>query len=1353
MANTAKLELKKAIFNFSVPDTLYSFDKDPNSSYFKLSNTTMNKNEKNTLKLDDGIEIYSDIDLFPYLEKKFVTGGEYELNTDNVLTFNQAYAYWFYNNYEKVREQETLDNKVFYVYKKKNEIAIAYDNKGGTSLNYALNKIYQNSPNKIIKPLTSFPSLSENEEYFNYLFKYDGNNNEDYDITKFKAVGYNKIYQSFYPEHRYTTSISISGIPSTPKKVGEYIYIPKSAYKGQIFHYSNNDYIINFQEQDLNTIKSQCYFLEQGVRICSPTEYAQYDNSVSKIIAEDNLRSFLLSNSSSKEVYEIKIFDDNINLYIDNGESSLKKVYFNTFYISKNTTTISYAEEFKYINKIGEMQFIYDFSNISQSLMQQPNYLSLKFYYKNNYIGNITKLPCDFSINELGEKILTINKSSNGNDTNAKEIGKERFFTGGLLQQGNTNNYINKADGSPDYNDKIRNWFGSDDENRADLYCNYLKSHDVGTLFNCQTEADLLKNGVVAFQKESWGGEGTTMYAGYIKVNNDLYRDRDAEYCYVVMRNDQDYQMKIDFYHGDTYLFSSNSMTLHFKELPTIKIINNKDSTELLIDEDNVYDCVSIPKMRIELSQKNIFSYGRYLLYEADKTHNKKKTLIKSQDINFYENLDDNINLFYYDELNNEFKVKRYILQVVAISVNGEEIKSPEYKIKIASNGIENVLIQNKDSSFLIKNETQLSLTKFSEDIALFNITSEKEKNTSENFNNLTLSTFSAPVSINFKLNKQKLYDIVKNFDYSNSQYCRIKLGNFSIDQDNYLLFWDLRYDGNDIIKIGGILSLDKSSLPHTIFTDDGNCSVILRKQIKDNEDFYITLYFQNSQYYLGITKNCFEINNTDLSKPDFWLQNDDFYAGRPIYFDNQQPADAEFSIFTKTASLEFFNDIVQEVFSVEYTKNLKPPTEQNLITYYFVKDQNISYKYTFSFPQLLKNEAITVEINNIEYTNFLLDIFTTLNYEFIIYKDKIIIKKDNVDIQEIIWTNIVAEWQSIQNNFTLNFYSDKWNSGDLLTDGVLCWVVDYIYNYQLKITKIVGYSDIIKNIYFNDSKQGLFIQSFTNIETLPDTNIILNKKELLLQIQDKNNIKHNRICNIYIEDYFIDYSKNKPIKSIKNYIITQNFVKNLSTIIVPGHGYNFYIRACEDENFEFQRTNLFYSIEPDPNYIGEYIRVIFLNEPKNTYSNYSLGDEFAFECNIEQGALTQNFEKAALDNYSKYPKFSIGNKNYFTGSVNCLLGDVKYREGETTEITEYRQSIDLPYAYYEEMDIYNKWLENIASGKPALIIDQKGRTFVSQITDNSINMFTPYGPKPSGISFSFTECDDFANIKILEVS
>ena len=247
-------------------------------------------------------------------------------------------------------------------------------------------------------------------------------------------------------------------------------------------------------------------------------------------------------------------------------------------------------------------------------------------------------------------------------------------------------------------------------------------------------------------------------------------------------------------------------------------------------------------------------------------------------------------------------------------------------------------------------------------------------------------------------------------------------------------------------------------------------------------------------------------------------------------------------------------------------------------------------------------------------------------------------------------------------------------------------------------------------------------------------------------------------VFNILVEDYLTDYSKNKIPNSIKNYIVLnlnqKDFIENLTTVIIPGHGYNFYARSCEQEpSFDFKRTNLFYSIEPDLNYIGEYIRVIFLNEPKNTYSNYSLGDEFTFKCNIEQGALTQNFEKTALNNYSKYPKFSIGNKNYFTGSINCLLGDVKYREGETTEITEYRQSIDLPYAYYEEMDIYNKWLENIASGKPALIIDQKGRTFISQITDNSVNMFTSYGPKPSGISFSFTECDDFANIKILEVS
>lgn len=1358
MANTAKLEIKKTTFNFSTPDTLYAFDKDPDSSYFKVSKNKMSKDEENTLVLDKNTKLYSDTDLFQYLETKFA--DDYAIDKSKILTLNQVYAYWFYNNYERTGTVSSVDGTPLYEYTRKN-VRATIVNTYGAGLKELLQIMAKDYPNKIVTPPSqwSLSGAETDKEYFNYLFRYNQVNDEDYTEDNYEPIGYNNITYDFLPNTDVYTSSFFQTYKSMYRDENDFdIKVPQSSYKGQLMYYWTRIwgkiFVINTNDiiQDLSNMKNKCYFDNNAIIICNSSLSSQLKTQ-SKIIAEDRLYKFLNETHNSKsEAYKINIFDDSINLYIEKG-AQLKKLFFNNFYISHNQTIVSYAETFKYVTSVGEHQFKYDFSDVNV-FSKKPEFLKMQFYYKNYNIGYTNYIPCVFSINDLGDNILTINHSDDVSTPVNENVQWYSFFSGGMLQEKNES-YIDRADGSDEGNQSIHNNFGAKNLKRADLYCNYLQSNDVGTLFHCQSQNDLIKHGIVSFTQQAFGGVGTLYYAGYIKLkNSSLYTHTDAQYCNIVMRNELDYQMKIDFYNkvdsDYIYTFSSNLIPINFKTPQTITLINNIDDTELSVEEDNIYNCVTIPKIRIQLSQKNNLSYGQYYLY---KIINGQKKLIKVQDINFYENLNDDINLFYYNELeNNNFENKKYILQVVAISVDKEEIKSPEYTIKIANDGIENVLKRNKNSISLIKNETQLSLTNFSEDIALFDIIGEKEKSINESYENLKISSsFTAPVSINFKLNKQEIYNIVKNFDYSSNQYCRLKLGSFTINSQNYLLFWDLKYDIN---TIRGMLSLSVEG-KQIIFTDDSNCSVILENQIQENENFYITLYYQNSQYYLGIAKNCFEINNEDLSKPDFFLTNNEFYAGRPIYFSNGESADNELEIFKKDGELEFFDNVVQEVFSVEYTKNVSSSFGKNLITYYFVKDQNINYKYTFSFPQLLKNEAITVEINNIkEYTGFLLDICTTLDYEFVIYKDKLVIKKDDAIIEQFIYTNIVAEWQPIQNNFTLSFYSHENTIGTFFTDGNLCCDIDhYIFEHQLKITKIIGYSDIIKNIYFNDSRQGLFIQSFTNIETLPDTNTPLNKKEFLLQVQDKNNIKQNRISNIYIEDYFIDYSKNKPTSSIKSYTIAKNFIKNLSTIIVPGHGYNFYVRNCEDENFEFQRTNLFYSIEPDPNYVGEYIRVIFLNEPKNTYSNYSLEDEFAFKCNIEQGALTQNFEKTALNNYSKYPKFSIGNKNYFTGSINCLLGDVKYREGETTEITEYRQSIDLPYAYYEEMDVYNKWLENIASGKPALIIDQKGRTFVSQITDNSINMFTSYGPKPSGISFSFTECDDFANIKILEVS
>ena len=812
MANTAKLELKESNFDFYTPKTMYAFEKDTTSSYFKVTDKTMNDPIQNTLELTDSTKLYSDTNLFSYLEEKFKIGGEFEINKDKVFTLNHAYAYWFYNNYEQEKEQIELSNGTkLYIYKRRQEkpIYISY-NGSDNGIFYVTYYAYQTYPNKVIMN-KSWRFKEDVDDYINFLIKYNKEENDtEFSWDNVEPIAYNKVFLPFlsYGHSKWTNQVDYDRFPPIFKtdENGNRL-IPKSSYKGQIMsgwssgqinYYVNPNNII---EEDISNMKNECYFNQPGLELLLKKDY---DNSSlsSKIVIDNDLYSFLKVpyDDLDKKYFEITIFDNDVNLYIDIGKSNYYKVNFNHFYVNRSETKVNYSTEFIGASKMGEMKFSYDFSNVITNLQKKPNSLRINFYYKNMEIGFSDITLCNYLTNDLGEKRLIINHSDDVSNPIKQSINHIKFFSGALLNSTDTY-YIDTADGSDEDNRYIKNLFGATNLKRADLYCNYLKSHDVGTLFNCQTTDDLIKNGIIATELQKFYGMNGPYYAGYIGTRGSYYEHKDAQYCYIYMTQNQNYQMQVDFYNStlnnegkisnSIYLFSSNLMPLNFKELPIIKIINNKDNTELLIDDDNIYNCVTIPKMKIKLSQKNSMSYGQYLLYKIE---NKEKKLIKVQDINFYEDLNNDINLFYYNELENEYEDREYILQVVAISVDGDEIKSPEYNIKILKNEIRPFLNLDKNN-VEIKNENQISFKNLSANICDINIDKQEKKKTipskitsDSDDNKITIrynDTFgsSSVGALCFEINRKDFLAFCDNDNTKNGEYIVFQYNNYNINK------------------------------------------------------------------------------------------------------------------------------------------------------------------------------------------------------------------------------------------------------------------------------------------------------------------------------------------------------------------------------------------------------------------------------------------------------------------------------------------------------------------------------------------------------------------------------------------
>ena len=189
--------------------------------------------------------------------------------------------------------------------------------------------------------------------------------------------------------------------------------------------------------------------------------------------------------------------------------------------------------------------------------------------------------------------------------------------------------------------------------------------------------------------------------------------------------------------------------------------------------------------------------------------------------------------------------------------------------------------------------------------------------------------------------------------------------------------------------------------------------------------------------------------------------------------------------------------------------------------------------------------------------------------------------------------------------------------------------------------------------------------------------------------------------------------------------------------------------------------------------------------------------DVWKFKYNISTGAQTQNISKTQQDTLSRYPIFSHGVKNAVSGSVTCLLGREMINADYTNKEWVYEQDTNTSEPNFiwrenngplenlggyrerlgrvqnfcdanpdylsasvlgfrnltsnEAVDMLDKWRDVCYSGNPKLLKDQKGQTFIIQITDpsNTTNEF--WERMPEEISFSWIEIADAKDCRIIQ--
>lgn len=200
--------------------------------------------------------------------------------------------------------------------------------------------------------------------------------------------------------------------------------------------------------------------------------------------------------------------------------------------------------------------------------------------------------------------------------------------------------------------------------------------------------------------------------------------------------------------------------------------------------------------------------------------------------------------------------------------------------------------------------------------------------------------------------------------------------------------------------------------------------------------------------------------------------------------------------------------------------------------------------------------------------------------------------------------------------------------------------------------------------------------------------------------------------------------------------------------------------------------------------------------------------DVWRFKYNVSSGAQVQNVSRSQQDTLGGYPKISVGEKNFMSGSVSALLGreiiQANYRTDHYRYVPEriievdntpeivpgywtrniddndiynvggYREELSRwqypdKTGHYkpmyvnantlgfrglssnESVNMINAWKDVVYSGNDKLMKDEKGRMFLIHILSNSVEPNDSWTDMPTQISFDWVEVSNVKNISVYE--
>lgn len=256
---------------------------------------------------------------------------------------------------------------------------------------------------------------------------------------------------------------------------------------------------------------------------------------------------------------------------------------------------------------------------------------------------------------------------------------------------------------------------------------------------------------------------------------------------------------------------------------------------------------------------------------------------------------------------------------------------------------------------------------------------------------------------------------------------------------------------------------------------------------------------------------------------------------------------------------------------------------------------------------------------------------------------------------------------------------------------------------------------------------------------------------------------------SIGLEGSFAIYRKG-PNDATYSYICDLANSYGLLDYNIQSNDYYHYMVAYRLPN-ETEYTIYEYTNEDgDPVYFKtawDFWSICNIEETNDEHIYQKTGDVWKLRFNMDNPQLTLNTSVTSWETLGRYSKYSVGQKNFTSSSISCLLGDMvqykeqkSYHENNLTSgdvltkeqiITGYTERMNTSSIYAREVEKYNAWLEFVSDGSLKLLKDYKGNSWIVHVQANpTATIDQTSNLMQTQISFQWEEVENIKDVAII---